>query len=302
MCQREGCPKVARPSSRLCAAHGGGKRCDTDGCSRLAQGSTSYCVTHGGGCRCAYQGCTRGSRGMSGLCRKHTTMSKLAKETSKERMRIAGRDHRDQRWESYRGMPFSFGAGMHQSAGSAGMHQRSEGPDINDSHTVTQVGHGAHEVSFALPDNPLLLLPVRNQSGNRAQQTAMLALPVPLSQEALNDLGSFQGASQSNALGTAGLCTYAPAYSCGADMHGANVPGGGYPLLPSCTELFYKAPLPLFSAQSSTAAPVTAPPSHYSLTPSPSSRTPMAELDLQLDLRPSYMPDLRHTPPLCGHR
>ena len=103
MCRRDGCPKVARPSSRFCAAHGGGKRCDTDGCSRLAQGSTANCVTHGGGCRCAHQGCTRGSRGMSGLCRKHTTIYKLAKETSEEMMRIARRDHQDQLWESYCG-------------------------------------------------------------------------------------------------------------------------------------------------------------------------------------------------------
>ena len=77
------------------------------------------------------------------------------------------------------------------------MHQRSEGPDINDSHTVTQVGHGAHEVSLALPDTPLLLLPVGNQSGNRAQQTAMLALPVPLSQEAVALLHTLERLSSS---------------------------------------------------------------------------------------------------------
>ena len=292
LCQQEGCPKAARPSSRFCGAHGGGKRCATDGCSRLAQGSTAYCVSHGGGCRCAYEGCTRGSRGMSGLCRKHTRISNMAKETSEAMMRISRRDHQDQRWESYHGnfnllygqqpgMPLSFGA-AHQSAGSEGMYQSPEGAGRNGSDVVPRLG--VHQSSLASSDTPLLLLPARNQTGDGSQRTAMYAVPVPLSQEAVALLSSLQGINRpvGNASSTAASSTYAP-----ASNHSTNSHGGGRPLLPSCTELLHNELLPLFSTRSSTAPASTAPPSRSSATTPPSAWSPsisaaVEESDLQL--------------------
>ncbi|XP_071701945.1 uncharacterized protein [Rutidosis leptorrhynchoides] len=70
-CQKLGCHKGAEGRTAFCKAHGGGRRCEFLGCTKSSEGRTDYCIAHGGGRRCSYESCTRAARGKSGLCIRH---------------------------------------------------------------------------------------------------------------------------------------------------------------------------------------------------------------------------------------
>jgi hypothetical protein len=60
-------------SNGLCAAHGGGKRCQVDGCTKIAQPGANgreKCIAHGGGQECQHENCTTRAQRF-GLCSKH---------------------------------------------------------------------------------------------------------------------------------------------------------------------------------------------------------------------------------------
>ena len=63
-----GCGRAARAGGhKLCAAHGGGLRCQVAGCQKArASGGRPFCILHGGGRRCAHEGCEKSasSRGL----------------------------------------------------------------------------------------------------------------------------------------------------------------------------------------------------------------------------------------------
>jgi hypothetical protein len=71
-CQFDGCAKLAQTGgTQHCSAHGGGRRCQHDGCAKAVQGSTQLCIAHGGGKRCTYDGCAKAAQGSTQLCIAH---------------------------------------------------------------------------------------------------------------------------------------------------------------------------------------------------------------------------------------
>jgi hypothetical protein len=74
MCQNPfpKCTRYAQGNTKLCIAHGGGRRCEAPGCTRSVQGARSqHCISHGGGKRCEIPGCSRSARGRSNRCVHH---------------------------------------------------------------------------------------------------------------------------------------------------------------------------------------------------------------------------------------
>lgn len=69
-CQHVGCEKLSQGNTRLCIAHGGGRRCTHPGCNKGAR-DRFFCAAHGGGKRCSMAGCGKAAVGGSDLCTAH---------------------------------------------------------------------------------------------------------------------------------------------------------------------------------------------------------------------------------------
>ncbi|XP_072985095.1 uncharacterized protein [Typha latifolia] len=83
-CQKEGCSKGAEGKTIFCKAHGGGRRCQHLGCTKSAEGRTNYCIAHGGGRRCSFEGCAKAARGKSGRCIRHGGGKRCRREGCKK--------------------------------------------------------------------------------------------------------------------------------------------------------------------------------------------------------------------------
>jgi hypothetical protein len=70
-CIMEGCTKKGIGPTKLCKAHGGGRRCNFPGCPKSSQGATDRCKAHGGGKRCNVLNCIRSAVGRSNTCKAH---------------------------------------------------------------------------------------------------------------------------------------------------------------------------------------------------------------------------------------
>lgn len=69
-CQHAGCEKLSQGNTRLCIAHGGGRRCTHPGCNKGAR-DRFFCAAHGGGKRCSVADCGKAAVGGSDLCTGH---------------------------------------------------------------------------------------------------------------------------------------------------------------------------------------------------------------------------------------
>lgn len=69
-CQHSGCDKLSQGNTRLCIAHGGGRRCTHPGCNKGAR-DRFFCAAHGGGKRCSTSACGKAAVGGSDLCTGH---------------------------------------------------------------------------------------------------------------------------------------------------------------------------------------------------------------------------------------